>query len=198
MGALQQQLHTEHKARMRRLWDTPPRRVIVPTPPPQPVSVTVAPPVAVAEPIVVPPIPTPEESRAARLRRLEGELRDLALRVRAELKECDEPAGAKIIEPPIRLIIRTVAAYYNISMTDFLSPRRTANIAHPRQIAMYVTKEMTRHGFPTIGRHFGGRDHTTILHAVRKVEALRAADPKLNREINELTAMLTPKPEGKP
>ena len=65
-----------------------------------------------------------------------------------------------------------VARQYNVSRSDLLSSRRTANVVRPRQVAMYLAKTLTLRSLPEIGRRFGGRDHTTVLHAVRKIEAL--------------------------
>jgi chromosomal replication initiator protein len=73
-------------------------------------------------------------------------------------------------------IQRKVAEYFNIKMSDMVSNRRMQNIARPRQIAMYIAKQLTSKSLPEIGRKFGGRDHTTILHAVRKIQELCADD----------------------
>ncbi|MEI7493301.1 MAG: chromosomal replication initiator protein DnaA [Alphaproteobacteria bacterium] len=73
-------------------------------------------------------------------------------------------------------IQRKVAEYFNIKMSDMVSNRRMQNIARPRQIAMYIAKQLTSKSLPEIGRKFGGRDHTTILHAVRKIQELSADD----------------------
>ena len=67
-------------------------------------------------------------------------------------------------------IQRVVARQYNVSRADLLSSRRTANVVRPRQVAMYLAKILTLRSLPEIGRRFGGRDHTTVLHAVRKIE----------------------------
>lgn len=187
------QLNAEHEARKRKFWN-PPRRAINPTP--TAVTVTAPPPVTPAA--VFPPIPTIEESRAARLRRLEDEIRDLAARIRDELNEVVIDEHTRPLGPPVRLIIRTVAAYYNVTVTDVLSHRRTADIMRPRQVAMFVAKQLTRHGLPTIGRHFGGRDHTTILSGVRKMARLREMDPDLSAQIEELIGLLSPAVEGQP
>ncbi|MCB8829719.1 chromosomal replication initiator protein DnaA, partial [Escherichia coli] len=70
----------------------------------------------------------------------------------------------------IEEIQRIVARHYNVSKQDLLSNRRTRTIVKPRQIAMYLAKMLTPRSLPEIGRRFGGRDHTTVLHAVRKIE----------------------------
>lgn len=76
------------------------------------------------------------------------------------------------ITPKIISVIRDTSAYYGVSVMDVLSHRRTADVMRPRQIAMYLAKTLTLRSLPEIGRRFGGRDHTTVLHAVRKIEAL--------------------------
>src|SRR5712691_6222600 len=87
-------------------------------------------------------------------------------------------------------IQRTVARRYNISRADLLSSRRTANVVRPRQIAMYLSKALTLRSLPEIGRRFGGRDHTTVLHAVRKVETLMVNDARLAEEVEVLKRLL--------
>ena len=83
-------------------------------------------------------------------------------------------------------IQKTVADYYKIKVADMHSKKRPANIARPRQIAMYLAKEMTQKSLPEIGEMFGGRDHTTVLHAVRKIGGERANDPDLNQQLHVL------------
>lgn len=87
-------------------------------------------------------------------------------------------------------IQRKVAEHFNIRLSDMLGPKRTRTIARPRQIAMYLSKEMTSRSLPEIGRRFGGRDHTTILHGVRKVVEMRAQDNQLNEDIELLRRLL--------
>ena len=70
-------------------------------------------------------------------------------------------------------IIRKVADHYNLRMSDLLSARRARQVARPRQVAMYLAKTLTSRSLPEIGRRFGGRDHTTVIHAVRKIEELQ-------------------------
>ena len=69
-------------------------------------------------------------------------------------------------------IQKTVAEYYKVKVVDLLSKRRSRSIARPRQMAMALAKELTNHSLPEIGDHFGGRDHTTVIHACRKVKEL--------------------------
>jgi len=87
-------------------------------------------------------------------------------------------------------IQKTVADFYKIKVADMHSKKRPANIARPRQIAMYLAKELTQKSLPEIGEMFGGRDHTTVLHAVRKITAERANDPDLNQHLHVLEQTL--------
>jgi chromosomal replication initiator protein len=96
-----------------------------------------------------------------------------------------EPKRIKIED-----IQRTVARHFNVSRADMLSSRRTANVVRPRQIAMYLAKTLTLRSLPEIGRRFGGRDHTTVLHAVRKIESLADKDQTLAQELGVLKRML--------
>jgi len=87
-------------------------------------------------------------------------------------------------------IQKIVARHYNVSRQDLVSARRTRTVVKPRQIAMYLAKTMTPRSFPEIGKRFGGRDHTTVLHAVRKIEGMVGADQKLSDEIELLRRLL--------
>ena len=88
-------------------------------------------------------------------------------------------------------IQRTVADYYNIKLGDLLSKRRNRMIARPRQVAMALAKELTNHSLPEFGDAFGGRDHTTVLHAVRKIAELREASADLSEDHKNLTRLLS-------
>jgi chromosomal replication initiator protein len=87
-------------------------------------------------------------------------------------------------------IQKTVADFFNMKVADMYSKKRPANIARPRQIAMYLAKELTQKSLPEIGELFGGRDHTTVLHAVRKIGADRSKNPELNHELHVLEQTL--------
>lgn len=87
-------------------------------------------------------------------------------------------------------IQKTCADFYNIKVADMYSKKRPANIARPRQIAMYLAKELTQKSLPEIGELFGGRDHTTVLHAVRKIIEERGKDPQLNHDLHVLEQTL--------
>jgi chromosomal replication initiator protein len=118
------------------------------------------------------------------------------------------PTGASLTveaaETAIRDLIRThelkrvkiediqklVASHYSVSRADILSSRRTAAVVKPRQVAMFLAKVLTLRSLPEIGRRFGGRDHTTVLHAVRKIEALLQIDTILRQELELLKRML--------
>ena len=88
-------------------------------------------------------------------------------------------------------IQKTVAEYYKIRVSDLLSSRRSRSITRPRQIAMALAKELTNHSLPEIGSAFGGRDHTTVLHACRKVKELRESDLRFNEDYSNLLRTLT-------
>jgi len=87
-------------------------------------------------------------------------------------------------------IQKTVADYYKIKVSEMYSKRRSRNVARPRQIAMALAKELTQLSLPDIGEAFGGRDHTTVLHACRKVASLRATDTDITRDVNSLLKVL--------
>nr|WP_243755442.1 chromosomal replication initiator protein DnaA [Thiomicrorhabdus sp. 6S3-12] len=88
-------------------------------------------------------------------------------------------------------IQKTVADFYKIRVADLHSKRRSRNVARPRQIAMAIAKELTNHSLPEIGDAFGGRDHTTVLHAVRKVKELRETEHQLDDDYNSLVRIIT-------
>jgi len=87
-------------------------------------------------------------------------------------------------------IMRKTCDYYNVRMSDMLSPKRSRNIARPRQMAMYLSKHLTQRSYPEIGKRFGGRDHTTVIHAVRKIEELKAQDSQVAEDAELLRRML--------
>ncbi len=91
----------------------------------------------------------------------------------------------------IENIQKTVAEYYNVRVADLHSKRRTRSITRPRQLAMALCKELTSHSLPEIGDAFGGRDHTTVIHACRKVEELRETDPRIDEDYANLVRTLS-------
>ena len=87
-------------------------------------------------------------------------------------------------------IQRKVAEHFRIRQSEMTSARRAREVARPRQVAMYLAKQLTPRSLPEIGRRFGGRDHTTVIHAVRQIEKLRALDAELDADIRLLTRQL--------
>ncbi len=114
--------------------------------------------------------------RAITLESAQEELRDL-LRSHERRVTVDE-------------IQRRVAEHFNIRLGEMTSDRRARAVARPRQVAMYLTKQLTTRSLPEIGRKFGGRDHTTVIHAVRKIEELKQTDPALAEDVELLRRML--------
>jgi len=90
----------------------------------------------------------------------------------------------------IEEIQKKVAEHFNIRLTDMHSPRRSRSVARPRQIAMYLAKSITSRSLPEIGRKFGGRDHTTVMHAVKKIEELKHQDNNFNEDIELLKRLI--------
>lgn len=140
-------------------------------------------------------------------KRLRGNVRDLegALkRIRAYVQLTHAPITVDLVKQALKDLLalqqkmvtleniqKTVADYYKLRVADLLSARRTRNIARPRQMAMAIAKELTNHSLPEIGDAFGGRDHTTVLHAVRKIKELRESDHHLDEEFNSLIRIIT-------
>ncbi len=87
-------------------------------------------------------------------------------------------------------IQRKVAEHFSVKVADLLSPRRARSVTRPRQIAMYLSKQLTQRSLPDIGRRFGNRDHTTVMHAVRKIEELRRTDPSIDQAVETLRRLL--------
>ncbi len=90
----------------------------------------------------------------------------------------------------IEEIQKKVAEHFNIRLTDMHSPRRSRSVARPRQIAMYLAKSITSRSLPEIGRKFGGRDHTTVMHAVKKIEELKLSDVNFNEDLELLKRLI--------
>jgi chromosomal replication initiator protein len=111
---------------------------------------------------------------------------DMAEETLRDLVRNREPKRVKIED-----IQRIVARHFNVSRADILSARRTATVVRPRQIAMYLAKVLTLRSLPEIGRRFGGRDHTTVLHAVRKIDGLLKSDNTLADDVDLLKRMLS-------
>jgi chromosomal replication initiator protein len=92
--------------------------------------------------------------------------------------------------PTIDRIQRATAKEFGIELDELLSKRRARAIARPRQVAMYLSKTLTTRSLPDIGRRFGGRDHTTVIHAVKRIESLRSEDTVLNKHIEQIIEIL--------
>lgn len=99
---------------------------------------------------------------------------------------------APLIRPPVPVLTiqERVASHFHIPLQEMRSSRRDREIVRPRQVAMYLSKRLTRQSLPAIGRMFGGRDHTTVIHAVRQIEKLRATDPDINAAVTALQISL--------
>jgi chromosomal replication initiator protein len=137
---------------------------------------------------------------SSNIRELEGALRRVIANARFTgraitmdyAKEClRDILAVQDRQVTLENIQKTVADYYRVRVNDMLSKRRSRSIARPRQVAMALAKELTNHSLPEIGDAFGGRDHTTVLHACRKVAELRAEDGKLNDDYATLQRALT-------
>ncbi|MCA3210948.1 MAG: chromosomal replication initiator protein DnaA [Burkholderiales bacterium] len=133
------------------------------------------------------------------VRELEGALRKVlafaqfhARTINTELarEALKDLLGASTGQVTVELIQKTVADHYKIKVADMYSKRRPNNIAMPRQVAMYLAKELTQKSLPEIGELFGGRDHTTVLHAVRKIGKARHMDNELNHALHVLEQVL--------
>jgi chromosomal replication initiator protein len=114
--------------------------------------------------------------------------RSITLETTAELLQDLLRASSRRVS--IEEIQKKVADHYNVNLSDMHSPRRARAVARPRQVAMYLAKQLTTRSLPEIGRKFGGRDHTTVIHAVRKIEELRGGDPTLSEDVELLKRLL--------
>jgi chromosomal replication initiator protein len=135
----------------------------------------------------------------ANVRELEGALRKVLAYSRFSNKEINITLAREALKDLLSIqnrqigvenIQKTVADFYKIKVADMYSKKRPASIARPRQIAMYLAKEMTQKSLPEIGELFGGRDHTTVLHAVRKMAAERQKNNELNQQLHVLEQTL--------
>ena len=135
----------------------------------------------------------------ANVRELEGALRKILAYSRFSHKEINIQLAREALKDLLSIqnrqvgvenIQKTVADFYKIKVADMYSKKRPASIARPRQIAMYIAKELTQKSLPEIGELFGGRDHTTVLHAVRKITAERQKNTELNQQLHVLEQTL--------
>ena len=107
--------------------------------------------------------------------------------VQETLSDSRYTAGQRLTVDRIQ---RAVCDEFRLSLTDMVSKRRARAVARPRQVAMYLSKKMTKRSLPDIGRRFGGRDHTTVMHAVKRIDALRLEDAAFNTQIETVEAAL--------
>jgi len=109
------------------------------------------------------------------------------------LDMAEDAIGARVgsLKTSIDDIQRKTAEFYKLDVRDFHSPQRARRVARPRQVAMYLARQLTTRSLPEIGRRFGGRDHTTVLHACRRVEALCNDDPVFRQEVDFLKQVLS-------
>jgi chromosomal replication initiator protein len=135
----------------------------------------------------------------ANVRELEGALRKVLAYARFSQKDVHIALAREALRDLLSIqnrqisvenIQKTVADFYKIKVADMYSKKRPASIARPRQIAMYLAKDMTKKSLPEIGELFGGRDHTTVLHAVRKIGEERGRNPELNQQLHVLEQTL--------
>ncbi len=133
------------------------------------------------------------------VRELEGALNTLVARVGADVARLTLDEAQGILRPhlacnerkvTVDTIQKTVSEHYGLKQADLISERRARAVARPRQVAMWLAKQITTRSLPDIGRRFGGRDHTTVLHAVRRIESLKAEDPALARDVDVLLRKL--------
>lgn len=134
------------------------------------------------------------------IRELEGGLNTLAVRAGERLSTLTVEEAESYLRPHLQRggdrkvtvdeIQKAVAEHYLLKQADLLSERRTRAVARPRQVAMYLAKALTTRSYPDIGRRFGGRDHTTVLHAVRRIEALKGEDASIAADVEAISRKL--------
>jgi chromosomal replication initiator protein len=136
---------------------------------------------------------------ASNVRELEGGLNRLMAYASLNGREIDEAFAEEVLADMFRAgrkrvtideIQRRVSDHFNIRATEMVSARRARAVARPRQIAMYLSKQLTPRSLPEIGRRFGGRDHTTVIHAVKQIEKLRASDSEIDSDVRTLLRSL--------
>jgi len=133
------------------------------------------------------------------VRELEGALNTLVARVGGDLARLSLDEAQTILRPHLSCnerkvtvdqIQKAVSEHYGLKQADLISERRARAVARPRQVAMWLAKQITTRSLPDIGRRFGGRDHTTVLHGVRRIESLKAEDPAIARDLDVLLRKL--------
>ncbi len=133
------------------------------------------------------------------VRELEGGVSTLVTRAGARLPQLGLDEAVTILRPHLKggdrrvtvdEIQKAVCEHYALKQVDLISPKRTRAVARPRQVAMWLAKSLTTRSYPDIGRRFGGRDHTTVLHAVRTIERMKGEDPSMASDVETLTRKL--------
>ncbi len=133
------------------------------------------------------------------VREMEGALNRLAVHATIQASEISVDLVKDVLKDLLRTnsrkitideIQKKVVEHYNIKLSDMHSPRRSRSVARPRQVAMYLAKSITTRSLPEIGRKFGGRDHTTVIHAIKTIEEIMVNDPNLAEDIELLTRIL--------
>jgi chromosomal replication initiator protein len=136
---------------------------------------------------------------SSNVRELEGALNRIAAYSAMQSRPIDLEFVTEVLASTLRAnqrrisideIQTRVSEHFRIRKAEMTSARRSREVARPRQVAMYLSKQLTPRSLPEIGRRFGGRDHTTVIHAVRQIEKLRAQDPELDSDIRLLTRQL--------
>jgi hypothetical protein len=175
MTPMQMELHAERKARLERMGGWAPRRQIIAVPPPVPT------------PKIEPEPAKPEPVKPLWFRPLSARPWYVFFAEAMVRPPKPEPERLRIAK-----ILRVVAQHFDVKTTDLTSARRTDRIVRPRQIAMYLSRRLTDQSLPEIGRRFGGRDHTTVLHAVNVCERILMDEEKYADDIRALFKKLEP------
>lgn len=123
------------------------------------------------------------------------EIENIARGIWAELRAAKRAAAAVKLPPPpvvaIKTIIKVTADYYKICVADIVSPLRHLRFVNPRHVAMFLAKELTLASYPSIAKHFGDRDHTTVMNGVKRIVGKRQVSPVLDQQIKDISALLT-------
>jgi chromosomal replication initiator protein len=139
------------------------------------------------------------ERITSNIRELEGGLNRLAAYAQLSNRAVDKAFAEDVLAEMFRAsrrritideIQKSVSEHYKIRQTEMVSARRAREVARPRQVAMYLAKQLTPRSLPEIGRKFGGRDHTTVIHAIRQIEKLRTLDTEIDTDVRTLLHQL--------
>jgi chromosomal replication initiator protein len=141
----------------------------------------------------------------ANIRELEGALTTLCAvattiggQITLELAQTalDEQISLAARHISITDIIEVVTTHFDVRLADLQSKKRSQSITEPRQICMYLARNLTRHSLEEIGGHLGGRDHTTVIHACSKIEKAKRSEPKMHALLSEMTKQITQTPQA--